>query len=92
MALLRLLAIALCFYIVYRIYRFMAAPSVKPDLKVLRKKEVKGVDLVEDPVCRTYIPLDNVYKKIFLKDGTPVHFCSRKCYEMYREKMKSEGT
>lgn len=84
-----LIAVAI-FYVAYRVYRFLQIPGKAAEPKVLRKKEVKGVDLVEDPMCRTYIPLSNVYKKIVQEDGEPVYFCSQKCFEQYKSQTKQE--
>jgi YHS domain-containing protein len=86
----RLLIGAAIFYLAYRVYRFLRGPSQIVEPKVLRKKEVKGVDLVEDPICHTYIPLSSVHKKVVREDGETVYFCSQKCFEEYRRQTKQE--
>jgi YHS domain-containing protein len=86
----KLLIVAFIFYVAYRVYRFLQIPAKTAEPKVLRKKEVKGVDLVEDPMCHTYIPLSNVYKKVVQEDGEPVYFCSQKCFEQYKSQTKQE--
>ena len=84
-----LIVVAMC-YLAYRVYRFMKVTSRTAEPKVLRKEEVKGVDLVEDPICHTYIPLNSVHKKVVRKDGVTVYFCSQKCFEQYRSQAKQE--
>lgn len=90
MNIVKLVVIAGILYLAYRVYRFLRTPVKKAEPKVLRKKEVKGVDLVEDPMCHTYIPLSNVYKKIVLENGETVYFCSQKCFEQYGSQTKQE--
>jgi hypothetical protein len=36
-----------------------------------------GVELVRDPVCRTFLPRDRAFTA--LVDGRPQHFCSASC-------------
>lgn len=80
----KLLIIFAILYFGWRIYRFLSMPSKTANPRVLRKKEVKGVDLVEDPICHTYIPLTSVYKKVMQKNGEPAYFCSQKCFDEYK--------
>lgn len=42
----------------------------------------RGEDLVEDPVCHTYVPLSQAYKKEI--SGKSYYFCSRQCGEKYQ--------
>jgi YHS domain-containing protein len=44
-----------------------------------RNTAVKGEDLVEDPVCHTYVPISTAFKGVI--EGKEVYFCSRECYE-----------
>lgn len=90
MNIIKLVIIAGLLYLAYRVYRFLSAPTKKAEPKVLRRKEVKGVDLVEDPMCHTYIPLSNVYKKVVRDDGETVYFCSQKCFDQYKSQMNQE--
>jgi YHS domain-containing protein len=51
------------------------------------QKPVAGEDLVEDPVCHTYIPLSSALKMEV--DGRTLYFCSQKCLDAYvRENKK----
>ena len=49
-------------------YQFKASP-------------VGGEDLVEDPVCHTYVPLSQAFKKEI--SGNDYYFCSKQCSEKY---------
>jgi YHS domain-containing protein len=40
-----------------------------------------GEDLVEDPVCHTYVPLGQAFKKEI--SGNDYYFCSKQCSEKY---------
>jgi YHS domain-containing protein len=40
-----------------------------------------GEDLVEDPVCHTYVPLSQAVKKEIY--GNDFYFCSKQCSEKY---------
>jgi uncharacterized protein len=40
-----------------------------------------GEDLIEDPVCHTYIPVSQAYKKEI--SGKDYYFCSKQCSERY---------
>ena len=41
----------------------------------------KGEELVEDPVCHTYIPVSQAYKREI--SGKDYYFCSKKCSDQY---------
>ena len=45
-----------------------------------------GEDLVEDPVCHTYVPISQAYKKEI--SGRSYYFCSQACAEKYLSKNK----
>ena len=45
-----------------------------------------GEDLVEDPVCHTYVPVSHAFRTVI--DGKTVYFCSQKCLETYRKERK----
>jgi YHS domain-containing protein len=48
------------------------------------KTAVAGEELVEDPICHTYIPIGNACKMQI--DGKTIYFCSVKCLEQYKTK------
>lgn len=43
---------------------------------------VPGEDLVEDPLCHTYVPIGDACRTQI--DGKTVYFCSPKCLEQYK--------
>ena len=43
-----------------------------------------GEELVEDPLCHTYVPLSQAFRTEI--DGKTVYFCSQKCLEQYGKK------
>jgi YHS domain-containing protein len=45
------------------------------------QKPSAGEDLVEDPVCHTYIPVSSAL--MMNVDGKTVYFCSQKCLDAY---------
>ncbi|OIP90934.1 MAG: hypothetical protein CO013_04875 [Syntrophobacterales bacterium CG_4_8_14_3_um_filter_58_8] len=50
------------------------------------KTAVAGEDLVEDPVCHTYVPIGDACRTQI--DGKTVYFCSPKCLEQYKIEKK----
>ena len=46
-----------------------------------RIKERQGGEIIEDPVCHTYIPKATALKRNIL--GEDVYFCGEKCAEAY---------
>ena len=45
-----------------------------------------GEDLVEDPLCHTYVPVSHACRVSI--EGKTLYFCSRKCLETYTEKQR----
>ncbi|MGB5219207.1 MAG: YHS domain-containing protein [Smithella sp.] len=41
----------------------------------------KGEELIEDPVCHTYVPVSQAYKKEI--SGRDYYFCSKQCSDKY---------
>jgi uncharacterized protein len=46
-----------------------------------RVRERQGGEMVEDPVCRTYIPKSSAVQKTI--SGKTYYFCSRKCADAF---------
>jgi YHS domain-containing protein len=46
-----------------------------------KSKSNCGEDLVEDPVCHTYVPVSQAYKKEI--SGNDYYFCSKQCSDQY---------
>jgi len=47
---------------------------------------VTGEDLVEDPLCHTYVPVTHARRAEI--DGKTVYFCSEKCLVQYKLEQK----
>jgi len=47
-----------------------------------------GEDLVEDPLCHTYVPVTHA-RRVEI-DGKTVYFCSEKCLERYKLDKKQQ--
>jgi YHS domain-containing protein len=45
-----------------------------------------GEDLVEDPLCHTYLPVSHACRLSI--EGKTLYFCSRKCLETYTEEQR----
>ena len=46
-----------------------------------KSKSPSGEDLIEDPVCHTYVPVSQSYKKEI--SGKDYYFCSKQCSDQY---------
>jgi YHS domain-containing protein len=82
MNLLRVIISLLAVYILYQ----AAKVVVQLKSKTVRENSPsfttdKGEELVEDPVCHTYIPVSQAYKKEL--SGKDYYFCSKKCSDEF---------
>jgi len=50
------------------------------------RTDVAGEELVEDPLCHTYVPIGDACRTQI--DGKTVYFCSPKCLEQYKSERK----
>lgn len=80
---LRLIIGVVVVYLLYKLVKgwLVFRSSPKTDLPAA------GEDLVEDPLCHTYVPVSNALKAEIA--GKTVYFCSRKCLELYKEQRKA---
>ncbi len=71
-------------YLLYKLIR-KSFPAVggKPGSARIQTPAA-GEELVEDPLCHTYVPLSQAFRTEI--DGKTVCFCSQKCLEQYRKK------
>jgi YHS domain-containing protein len=60
-------------------------PSLKKKTTIAGQKMASVEDLIEDPQCHAYIPKSTAYTASI--NGKGLYFCSRTCYEQYKEKM-----
>lgn len=84
----RLLIAVVVIYFLYKLLRkgFFAAGGKSGAAGP--KPPAAGEDLIEDPLCHTYVPVSHAHPASI--DGKTVYFCSQKCLERYiREKRGS---
>ena len=71
------------FYIVYKIIKTVQQSKLEKSENDQFKSSPPhgGEDLIEDPVCHTYVPLSQAYKKEI--SGKNYYFCSQQCSDKY---------
>jgi YHS domain-containing protein len=78
----RLIILVLLGYLLYRLVRGV----FKSGQRITRNEKGGVIDeMVQDPVCKTYIPLRDAQRRIV--DGREYFFCSKEC----ADKFESEG-
>lgn len=89
MSLIRFLIFLVLGYIGYRVLRrFISGTGRIPE----SRKDGVIDDMVQDPVCGTYIPRKSAYGVRTSPDGKESFFCSRECIQTYDEKTSREST
>jgi YHS domain-containing protein len=87
--LIRLAIILLILYLLYRLFRWVFLPGGKTVKPLPRGGgEPPREDLVEDPVCHTYLPASEARTARF--GGRDLYFCSEECLEKYRNEHGGE--
>lgn len=82
MNILKLIATIIILYLFYRIAKhFLSSSAKKSDPIPNSQRQAITEDLVEDPYCRTYLPLSQAYRAEV--DGKTVYFCSEKCCKAF---------
>jgi YHS domain-containing protein len=69
-------------YVLYKVIKNIG--QLKPEKNEnyqFKQSPVGGEDLIEDPVCHTYVPLSQAFKKEI--SGNDYYFCSKLCSEKY---------
>jgi uncharacterized protein len=75
----RLIILALLGYLLYRLIRGV----FKSGQKISRTENGGVIDeMVQDPVCKTYIPLRDAQRRII--DGREYFFCSEECADRFQ--------
>jgi YHS domain-containing protein len=79
----RLIAFAVLLYLLYRLVKGFLTQG-----KEYREKEHHGVvdEMVQDPVCKTYIPRREAVKRTFR--GKDILFCSKECADKFKFEKK----
>ncbi|MCK9362821.1 MAG: YHS domain-containing protein [Syntrophales bacterium] len=84
--LLKLVIVVIAIYLFYKLFR-KDSPQARGNRGYKREQKPSGgEDLVEDPVCHTYIPESSALK--LNVEGRTVCFCSQKCLETYVQEKK----
>ena len=70
---------------IYLLIKLLKPSAPKREMRAgdnrYQKKPAAGEDLVEDPVCHTYIPVSSALK--LHVEGKTLYFCSQKCLDAY---------
>ncbi len=76
----RLLILAVLFFLLYRLLRGWIAPRKK----FQRNNPAGAIDeMVQDPFCKTYVPRREAKRKII--KGREYLFCSERCAERFEK-------
>jgi YHS domain-containing protein len=73
--------------VLYLLYRLVAGK--RPRRGASGQDLARGEDLVQDPVCQTYIPIGEAQR--LSAGGKTVYFCSTACREKYQRQADREG-
>lgn len=79
---LRIIIYAVVIYLLFKLIN--TVKQIKSDKNEKRQQKSTsgtGEDLVEDPVCHTYVPVSQAYKKEI--SGKDYYFCGKDCAEKY---------
>lgn len=83
---LRLLILLILLFLLYKIVRNLLA-SGKEDGQTRRRDRRSTInELVQDPVCHTYIPLRDSEKRTIM--GKAYFFCSKECADKFEEGLR----
>jgi uncharacterized protein len=79
----RLIILALLGYLLYRLVRGV----FKSGQRITRNDKGGVIDeMVQDPVCKTYIPLRDAQRRIV--GGREYFFCSKECADKFESETK----
>jgi len=70
-------------YLLYKVlsgWKAVTGPSKK-------NLPAAGEDLVEDPICHTFVPISNACRASI--EGKTLYLCCKKCLETYVEKQRT---
>ena len=78
----RFIVFILLIYLIYKIVNnFRKIKPESSENSQYKSPPAVEEDLVEDPVCHTYVPLSQAYRKEI--SGKEYYFCSQQCCEKY---------
>jgi len=78
----RLIVSVLLIYLLFKIINAVKRQkTVKNENLQYRSSSGQGEDLIEDPVCHTYVPVSQAYKREI--SGKNYYFCSKECSDKF---------
>ncbi|MCD4715542.1 MAG: YHS domain-containing protein [Desulfobacterales bacterium] len=80
----RLLIFAFLAYLVYRVIKGVLSFGQRP---VSRDDRVTIDEMVQDPVCKTYIPLRDALRRTIA--GKEYFFCGRECADKFEKEIQA---
>lgn len=79
----KLIIYILLIFFVYKIFKYLAAPSASAKGKIYRKADTVDDIMVKDPVCEVYFPKKDGISLNF--GGKEIYFCSPECRDKFVE-------
>ncbi len=83
MTLIRLLQLLFIFWLLVALFKSVAGLFRKRPKPSPPEKTSAGEEMVQDPVCGTYVPRSLAIKEQM--EGKTLFFCSKKCRDAYRD-------
>jgi YHS domain-containing protein len=80
----RLLIFAFLAYLFYRVIKVVLSSGQRP---VSRDDRVTIDEMVQDPLCKTYIPLRDALRRTIA--GKEYFFCSSECAEKFKKEIQA---
>ncbi len=80
----RLVIAGIIVYVIYRLIKTLGKSSEKVSggRSYGEAPRIEGEDLVMDPCCGTYVPVNSAFKATV--NGKTLYFCSEECLEKYK--------
>ena len=82
----RLLVTLVLLFVVYLVLRVLIGFASLSG-RQRRRTEESGGEMVQDPVCETYIPRSRAIEKKV--SGQTVYFCSQQCMDAFEQKRRA---
>lgn len=79
----KLLLLILLGFVLYSFFLSLTRSTTNLPPKKHRNRQIKGVPMVEDPVCGTYLPEEDAIKARI--QGSDYYFCSKTCLERFKD-------
>ena len=84
----RLIILAFLIYVLYRLWKGARGELKREEPSHEEQKGQEIGEMVQDPVCKIYIPVDQAYKREI--KGKKYFFCSEKCADIFEKKLKED--